>query len=77
MLDPEDPYSNEPERHPALIVRKEQPFNAETPVSLIADHYITPPELWYRRHHHPVPHVDASKFRLQVRSSPTPPRTSQ
>jgi sulfite oxidase len=31
---------------------------------LIADNYVTPNELWYCRHHHPVPHIDPETFRL-------------
>jgi sulfite oxidase len=64
--DTSDPYCNEPTRHPALRVTKEQPFNAETPVELIADNWITPNELWYCRHHHPVPVVDPATFELVV-----------
>ena len=63
-FDESDPYAKEPVRHPALLVRKSKPFNAETPVDLIADNYITSNELWYCRHHHPVPHIDPEKFCL-------------
>ena len=75
-LDANDPYANEPRpRHPALKVAQEKPFNAETAVALIRDHYITPNELWYCRHHHPVPDIDASSFRFELcvdhGSSPT------
>jgi hypothetical protein len=31
QVEVQDPYQNEPERHPALIVRSAKPFNAETP----------------------------------------------
>ena len=55
--DANDPYSTDPERHPALIVRSERPFNAETPTSLLADNFITPNELFYVRNHLPVPEV--------------------
>ena len=41
VFDADDPYANEPERHPALHVHKAKPFNAETPVMLISDNYIT------------------------------------
>ena len=37
-----DPYANEPRRHPALIVRNKQPFNAEPPTSLLVENFITP-----------------------------------
>jgi sulfite oxidase len=65
-LDAADPYAAEPKRHPALVVRKQKPFNCETPVSLIPDQYITPTALWYCRHHHPVPLVDPEEFTLRV-----------
>ena len=64
--DTSDPYSTDPERHPALNVVKEKPFNAETPTALIAEQWITPNELWYCRHHHPVPVVDPETFELTV-----------
>ena len=47
VLDVDDPYANEPERHPALHVHKAKPFNAETPIMLISDNYITPSALWF------------------------------
>lgn len=65
--DPSDPYSSDPKRHPALFVHKKKPFNAETPTTLITDdNYTTPNELWYVRHHHPVPVVDPKKYRLVI-----------
>lgn len=38
----EDPYANEPRRHPALTVRSQKPFNAEPPPALLVENYITP-----------------------------------
>eukprot|EP00466_Bigelowiella_natans_P010490 jgi/Bigna1/70661/fgenesh1_pg.12_\ len=37
-----DPYKNDPERHPALLVHKQKPFNAGTPPQLIPDNFLTP-----------------------------------
>nr|CEL64308.1 TPA: sulfite oxidase, putative [Neospora caninum Liverpool] len=51
----EDAYGNEPLRHPALIVRSEKPFNAETPLTLLADDFFTPNDLFFVRNHLPVP----------------------
>lgn len=42
MLNMENPYANEPVRHPVLKVHSKQPFNAEPPSALLADNYITP-----------------------------------
>jgi len=61
-----DPYSSDPERHPALKVLKKKPFNAEVPATLLVENMITPIELWYVRHHHPVPVVDPETFRLEI-----------
>ena len=55
-----DPYANEPERHPALVVRTQKPFNAETPGALLAGAALTPVDLFYVRNHLPVPHIDAA-----------------
>jgi sulfite oxidase len=54
-LDTNDPYSQEPATHPALSVHYSKPVNAEIPPTLLMDNWITPNELWYVRHHHPVP----------------------
>lgn len=61
-----DPYGGEPERHPALVVRSDKPFNAETPRVLLGEQQNTPNELFYVRHHLPVPHVTAEEYRLQI-----------
>jgi len=61
-----DPYQNEPARHPALLVRSSKPFNAETPPDLLAAALVTPQDLFYVRHHLPVPKVDESSFKLKV-----------
>ncbi|KHJ75776.1 hypothetical protein OESDEN_24608, partial [Oesophagostomum dentatum] len=53
--DASDPYSSDPERHPALIVNQQRPFNAETPPSLLMDHFRTPNDLFFVRNHMPVP----------------------
>ncbi|KAK5972528.1 Cytochrome b5 heme-binding domain-containing protein, partial [Trichostrongylus colubriformis] len=51
--DASDPFSKDPERHPALIVNQQRPFNAETPPELMVDHFRTPNELFFVRHHLP------------------------
>ena len=56
-----DPYSNEPKRHKALVVRSDKPFNAEVPLEIL-NAQITPNEFFYVRNHLPVPNVDASKW---------------
>jgi len=64
--DPNDPYNNDPERHPALLARMMKPYNAETPPVLLAETILTPNELHYVRNHLPVPDVDASKYVLEI-----------
>jgi sulfite oxidase len=61
-------FDHKPERHPALLVRKLKPFNAEAPIEFLIENYITPNELWYCRHHHPVPVVDPSTFKLAIKN---------
>ena len=65
-----DPYANEPARHPALVVRTQKPFNAETPGPLLAGAPLTPVDLFYVRNHLPVPHVDAATHTVRA---PLPP----
>lgn len=42
MVNVDDPYANEPKRHPILKVHSQKPFNAEPPLSLLVDNFITP-----------------------------------
>lgn len=65
-----DPYALDPERHPALRVNSLKPFNAEPPPELLADSYITPSAIFFKRNHLPVPQVDAASYRLQVEGLP-------
>lgn len=61
-----DPYASDPDRHPGLLFHNTKPCNAELPVTLMMDHWITPNALWFIRHHHPVPTIDESKYKLFV-----------
>ncbi|KAL3320541.1 hypothetical protein Ciccas_000773 [Cichlidogyrus casuarinus] len=66
-LDNSNPYANDPERHPALIINIETPFNAEMPTELLVDHLITPNELFFVRNHLPVPQMDRDSYKLEIR----------
>lgn len=66
-VDENDPYAHEPKRHPALRYNSRQPANAEPPLPLLSDAYITPNELFYVRNHMPVPQVDIEQWRLTVK----------
>ena len=66
MADALDPFANAPKRHPALLVNQQKPFNAETPLSILGDSFITPQELMYVRSHLPVPDVDPKEYNLEV-----------
>ncbi|KAH0629280.1 hypothetical protein JD844_011225 [Phrynosoma platyrhinos] len=63
---PGDPYADEPPRHPALRVNSLKPFNAEPPSELIAENYLTPNQLFFKRNHLPVPLVDSEDYHLYV-----------
>ncbi len=66
-VDEDDPYKNDPERHPAFIVNSAKPFNAEPPGELLHDAgFITPSDLFYVRNHLPVPVIDPASYRLEV-----------
>lgn len=66
VIDVADPFSGDPERSPLLMMLSPTPCNAETPMSLLVDSFITPSEIFYKRNHAPVPHVDdADAFELQ------------
>jgi len=64
-----DPYEHEPQRNSQLIVHGDTPMNAEVPQGVITERYLTPNELFYIRHHHPVPYLsegELEEFRLEV-----------
>ena len=67
----ENPFANEPARLPLLKVNSAQPFNAEPPLEVLADSYITPTSLFYVRNHLPVPVVDPAKYRLEIEGEGT------
>ncbi|CAM1508567.1 Fc.00g054150.m01.CDS01 [Cosmosporella sp. VM-42] len=64
----EDPFSDDPERHPALITRTAKPRNAETPEEAMETDFLTPNELFYVRNHMWVPKVeeDPNKHTLTI-----------
>ena len=53
-------------KHPGVMVQREQPFNAETPLGLLRRDYVTPRELFYVRNHGSLPAVDPATYRLTV-----------
>jgi DMSO/TMAO reductase YedYZ molybdopterin-dependent catalytic subunit len=67
-----DPYASDPVRSDDLIYHGIKPCNAETPSWVHADNYITPNDLFYVRHHSPVPEPDMSKYRLEVEGQGIP-----
>lgn len=65
-LNPSDPFSSDPERHPVLRINNLKPFNAEPPPEILTESYITPSVFFFKRNHLPVPHVDPATYRLRV-----------
>jgi len=66
----DDPYEKEPERHADLFVHGDTPMNAEVPAHILTQNYLTPPSLFYIRHHHPVPFLkDVGKYNLEINLS--------
>lgn len=60
-------YHNEPNRSDkTLIVRKEQPYNAEpTPADLVK-HFVTPEKYFFCRSHGPIPELNEATHRIYV-----------
>ena len=67
------PYANDPVRSPILKVNTNEPFNAESPVVLLTESYLTPNELFFVRNHLPVPVIEAESFALAVTVEGSPP----
>ncbi|XP_059477284.1 sulfite oxidase [Neocloeon triangulifer] len=66
VQDMSDPYAFEPRRHPALQPRSLKPYNAEPPLKLLADNFITPTELFFVRNHLPVPEIDIATYEIEI-----------
>lgn len=69
VLELDDPYAREPERHAKLRVHSDAPMNAEVPSQELTQSYLTPNDLFYIRHHHPVPYMTEKQiheYRLKV-----------
>ena len=63
---PPDPFANEPERSPNLSVLSSKPCNAETPLSMLAEKFLTPNELFYVRSHLPTPQINDEEYELEI-----------
>ena len=61
-----DPFANDPARHPVLSINSEKPFNAEPPAELLTDNFLTPNDLFFVRNHLPVPKVDAKTHKIEI-----------
>lgn len=55
-----------PQKKSALIVHTENPFNAETSLDRLLEHWLTPVEDFYVRDHAPRPQVDLEGFRVSI-----------
>lgn len=53
-------------KHPKTIVRDGQPFNAEPPLGVLRQNFVTPREVYFSRNHGSVPEVDPDGYRLAV-----------
>lgn len=56
-------------KHPDLIIHERTPFNAEPPLKLLRQSFITPKELFYVRNHGSIPKVDLAEYRLSITGS--------
>jgi cytochrome b involved in lipid metabolism len=62
----DDPYSSDPPVSPVQIFHQRKPINSESPSTLLSDTWVTPKEMWFKRNHHPVPHLTAESFKLTI-----------
>ena len=61
----DDPFIQDPERDPRLIVHNDKPMNAEPPTSLLST-FLTPNNLFYVRNHFWVPPLLDTEHKLVV-----------
>lgn len=60
-------------KHPELIVRAAEPFNAGPPPALLGRQWVTPTDLFFVRNHGTVPEPEADTYRLTVRGGTAGP----
>jgi len=60
-------------KHPELIVRAAEPFNAGPPPALLGRQWVTPTDLFFVRNHGTVPEPEADTYRLTVRGGAAEP----
>jgi sulfite oxidase len=53
-------------KHPSLIIRQADPFNAGPPPDLLSRDKVTPVDLFFVRNHGAVPTIDPTAYRLRV-----------
>lgn len=53
-------------KHEKFLVHTTAPYNAEPPLDLLRENFITPRELFYVRNHGNIPEMDAQTYRLVV-----------
>lgn len=63
---PKDPYADEPDRFPGLLVRSARPMNAETPTELLPDALRTPSDAFFVRNHFPVPVLPSDEHAIVI-----------
>lgn len=56
----------QPDKHPEMIVRDPEPFNAEPPLGRLRQDFITSRELFFSRNHGSIPGVEPDGYRLVV-----------
>ncbi len=59
-------------KHPNLIVRQDNPFNAEPSLEALCQSPVTPVELFFIRSHGNMPSVDPVEYRLSIENTPIP-----
>ena len=62
----DDPYRDDPTVSPVQVFYSKKPVNSETPSTMLSDSWITPEQFWFKRNHHPVPHISADEYKLTI-----------
>ncbi|XP_071942215.1 sulfite oxidase-like [Antedon mediterranea] len=59
-------YNKEPIRASDFTINQTTPFNAEPPVAILREHFVTANDKFYVRNHAPVPLIDEASYKLSV-----------
>jgi sulfite oxidase len=61
-----DPFAHDPDRDPILKPKSVKPFNAEPPLEMLTENFLTPNNYFFVRNHLPVADILEEEYELTI-----------